>query len=71
MGIRVPIMAVATARERHPERSLADHPNPLVMDPELLRALQTLDIAIDKVLGLATHVEDDTRLKALVGSYQN
>jgi len=62
--------AVLAARERHPERSLADHYNPLAMDPELLRAHRTLDVAIDKVLGLASHVDDDTRLKALFGSYQ-
>lgn len=42
---------VLAARERHPERSLADHYNPLAMDPALLRAHDALDRVVDKAFG--------------------
>ncbi|WP_404435167.1 class I SAM-dependent DNA methyltransferase [Microbacterium aerolatum] len=62
--------AVLAARELHPERSLADHYNPLAMAPELLRAHRQLDAAIDKVLGLRGTITDDARLRSLFKSYQ-
>jgi hypothetical protein len=61
--------AVLDARALHPERSLADHYNPLAMAPELLRAHHELDAAMDKALGLRGAVTDDSRLRALFGSY--
>lgn len=61
--------AVLDARALHPERSLADHYNPLAMAPELLRAHHELDAAMDKALGLRSVVTDDSRLRALFGSY--
>jgi hypothetical protein len=42
---------VLAARELHPERSLADHYNPLAMDPELLNAHAALDKVVDKAFG--------------------
>lgn len=42
---------VVEARELHPERSLADHYNPLAMDPALLKAHDSLDKEVDKAFG--------------------
>jgi len=61
--------AVLEARALRPDRSLADHYNPLAMAPELLRAHHDLDTAMDKALGLRGAVTDDSRLRALFGSY--
>lgn len=61
--------AVLAARALRPDRSLADHYNPLAMTPELIRAHRELDAAVDKALGLKGHVTEDSRLKALFSSY--
>jgi hypothetical protein len=61
--------AVLAARELHPERSLADHYNPLAMSPELLRAHRDLDAAVDKVFGLRGVATESDRLRALFISY--
>ncbi|WP_328701743.1 type IIL restriction-modification enzyme MmeI [Corynebacterium urealyticum] len=42
---------VLDARALHPERSLADHYNPLAMDPVLLRAHDALDREVDRAFG--------------------
>ena len=42
---------VLAARELHPERSLAEHYNPLAMDPALLKAHDALDKEVDKAFG--------------------
>lgn len=42
---------VLAARELYPERSLAEHYNPLAMSPELVRAHDALDREVDKALG--------------------
>lgn len=39
------------ARELHPERSLAEHYNPLAMTPELIKAQDALDREVDKAFG--------------------
>src|SRR5680860_795660 len=39
---------VLDARAQHPERSLADHYNPLAMDPALVAAHRKLDAVVDK-----------------------
>jgi hypothetical protein len=62
--------AVLDARALHPERSLADHYNPLAMAPDLLRAHRQLDAAIDKALGLRGTATEDSRLRALFTNYQ-
>ncbi|CAL9478914.1 hypothetical protein SUDANB106_03018 [Streptomyces sp. enrichment culture] len=61
--------AVLDARALHPTRSLADHYNPLAMDPALLKAHRTLDKAVDAALGLKGTVSDEDRSKALFSSY--
>lgn len=61
--------AVLEARALQPQRSLADHYNPLAMAPELLRAHRELDTAVDKVLGLRGSVAENDRLRALFASY--
>lgn len=42
---------VLAARELHPERSLAEHYNPLAMDPALVKAHDALDREVDKAMG--------------------
>lgn len=61
--------AVLDARALRPERSLADHYNPLAMSPELLRAHRELDAAVDKTLGLRGVATEVDRLRALFTSY--
>ena len=61
--------AVLEARALHPERSLADHYNPLAMSPELVRAHRELDSAVDKCLGVRGPATDDNRLRALFANY--
>jgi hypothetical protein len=61
--------AVLDARALHPERSLADHYNPLAMAPELVRAHTQLDRAVDSALGLRSQVVESRRLAALFSSY--
>lgn len=42
---------VLEARALHPERSLAEHYNPLAMSPELVKAHNALDREVDKAFG--------------------
>lgn len=42
---------VLDARALHPERSLAEHYNPLAMAPELIKAHDELDREVDKAFG--------------------
>lgn len=42
---------VLAARALHPERSLAEHYDPLAMAPELLKAHRALDAAVDRAFG--------------------
>lgn len=51
--------AVLAARQRWPERSLADHYNPLTMTPELLKAHALLDKAVDRALGAVIPVQSN------------
>ena len=62
--------AVLEARAQHPERSLAEHYNPLAMDTALLKAHAALDKAVDAVFGLKGHVTEAERIAALFASYQ-
>lgn len=61
--------AVLDARALQPQRSLADHYNPLAMTPELLRAHRELDAAVDNAFGLRGAVTEIHRLRALFASY--
>ncbi|MFD6178763.1 MULTISPECIES: DNA methyltransferase [unclassified Isoptericola] len=60
---------VLVARERHPERSLAEHYNPLAMAAELLKAHRALDAHVDRAFGLTAPVSDEARLTALFSAY--
>ncbi|MGP9586174.1 class I SAM-dependent DNA methyltransferase [Micrococcaceae sp. AOP34-BR2-30] len=64
-GLRAQIIeagyGVLEARERHPDRSLADHYSPLVMDPALLKAHAKLDTLVDKAFGCRGACEDAKR----------
>ena len=51
---------VLSARELHPERSLADHYNPLAMDPKLIKAHNYLDRAVDRAFGAKQKLESDS-----------
>ena len=61
--------AVLEARALHPDRSLAQHYNPLAMDPALLKAHSVLDKAVDAVFGLRGQVSELERLASLIASY--
>lgn len=59
---------VLEARALHPERSLAQHYNPLAMDPALVKAHAALDRVMDSILNLpsgAMEKERQTRLMEL------
>jgi hypothetical protein len=61
---------VLAARELHPERSLADHYNPLAMDPALLKAHAALDKVVDKAFGaVKTLRSNEERLQVLFERY--
>ncbi|MCT1607597.1 class I SAM-dependent DNA methyltransferase [Nesterenkonia massiliensis] len=61
---------VIAAREQHPERTLAQHYNPLVMDPALLKAHAKLDALVDKAFGAASTCGDEKeRQKILFAQY--
>ncbi|MGP5023407.1 DNA methyltransferase [Glutamicibacter arilaitensis] len=61
---------VLQARALHAERSLADHYNPLAMAPELVKAHQTLDRAVDRAFGAKNALSnDEERQKFLFAKY--
>lgn len=62
---------VLAARSQHPQRSLAEHYNPLTMDPVLIRAHNELDRQIDKVYGSTRRItSDEQRKQTLFKTYQ-
>ena len=60
---------VLAARELHPERSLAEHYNPLAMDPDLLKAHDKLDKAVDKAFGAPRKLTNEKQRQELL--FQN
>lgn len=61
---------VLVARELHPERSLADHYNPLEMDPALVKAHDALDREVDKAFGAPWKLSNERqRQELLFASY--
>lgn len=61
---------VIIAREKHPDRSLADHYNPLAMDPVLVRAHDGLDREVDRVFGASRKLSNERqRLELLFDRY--
>ena len=61
--------AVIDARNLHPERSLADHYNPLAMSPQLLAAHRKLDKAVDRAFRQKPFSSNEERLETLLKSY--
>lgn len=57
---------VLEARERHPERSLADHYNPLAMDPALIKAHDALDREVDKAFGASRKLTTERQRQELL-----
>ena len=57
---------VLDARALHPERSLADHYNPLAMDPALIKAHRALDRVVDKAFGATKPLETNDERQTLM-----
>lgn len=57
---------VLAARELHPERSLAEHYNPLAMDPALVKAHDALDREVDKAFGAARKLTTERQRQELL-----
>ena len=57
---------VLDARALHPERSLAEHYNPLAMAPELLKAHDALDREVDKAMGAARKLTTERQRQELL-----
>ncbi|WP_374938312.1 type IIL restriction-modification enzyme MmeI, partial [Bifidobacterium longum] len=50
----------------HPERSLAEHYNPLAMAPELVKAHDALDREVDKAMGAARKLTSERQCQKLL-----
>ena len=61
--------AVLEARAKFPSRSLADHYQPLAMDPDLLKAHDKLDKAVDKAFGAPRKLTNEKQRQELL--FQN
>lgn len=57
---------VLAARALHPERSLAEHYNPLAMTPELVKAHDALDREVDKAMGAARKLTSERQRQELL-----
>lgn len=57
---------VLEARELRPERSLAEHYNPLAMDPALLKAHNALDREVDKAFGAERKLTSERQRQELL-----
>lgn len=57
---------VLEARELHPERSLADHYDPLAMAPELVKAHDALDREVDKAMGAPRKLTSERQRQELL-----
>ncbi|HQR61130.1 MAG TPA: DUF559 domain-containing protein, partial [Methylophilaceae bacterium] len=69
-AIEAAAQGVLDARAAHPNASLADLYDPLTMPPDLLKAHQTLDKAVDAAYGYKGGREDAARVAFLFGLYQ-
>ncbi len=59
------------ARALYPERSLAEHYNPLAMAPELLKAHDALDREVDKAFGASRKLTTERqRQEILFANYE-
>ena len=57
---------ILDARALHPDRSLAEHYNPLVMAPELVKAHNALDREVDKAMGAVRKVTTERQRQELL-----
>lgn len=57
---------VIEARDLHPDRTLADHYNPLAMDPVLLKAHDLLDRQVDLVFGATRKLTNERQRQELL-----
>jgi hypothetical protein len=57
---------ILQARALHPERSLAEHYNPLAMDPALVKAHNDLDSKVDRVFGAKRRCSTDLERQELL-----
>lgn len=57
---------IIEARELHPERSLAEHYNPLAMDPALVKAHDVLDREVDKAFGADRKLSNERQRQELL-----
>ena len=57
---------VVDARALHPERSLAEHYNPLAMAPELVKAHDALDREVDKAMGAPRKLTSERQRQELL-----
>lgn len=58
--------AVLEARAKFPTRSLADHYTPLAMDPDLLKAHDKLDRAVDKAFGATRKLTNEKQRQEIL-----
>jgi hypothetical protein len=69
-AIEAAAQAVLDARAAHPNATLADLYDPLTMPPDLLRAHQTLDRAVDAAYAYKAAPTDAARVAFLFARYQ-
>ena len=69
-AIEAAAQAVLDARAAHPDSSLADLYDPLTMPPDLVKAHQKLDAAVDASYGYKGGSTDAARVAFLFGLYQ-
>lgn len=69
VAIEASAQAVLDARATHPEASLADLYDPIAMPPDLRRAHQTLDKAVDAAYGKKNFASDAERVAFLFELY--
>jgi hypothetical protein len=69
-AIEAAAQAVLDARAAHPNATLADLYDPLTMPPDLLRAHQTLDRAVDAAYAYKDAATDAARVAFLFARYQ-
>jgi hypothetical protein len=68
--IEAAAQGVLDARAKHPQATLADLYDPLTMPPELVKAHQTLDRAVDAAYGKTTFKTEAERVAYLFERYQ-
>jgi len=57
---------VLDARALYPERSLADHYNPLAMAPELIKTHEALDREVDRAMGAKRRIATERQRQEIL-----